>query len=297
MLSSHPRVTHISVFYPLVRPDIRPSVRPDIRPCGYPSVRPSRYPSVRISVRPSGYPSVHPSVFAFYPYPAFETVGLDFAGSISYKIKKKVQGKCYVALYTCATFRAVHLDLLPDMTAEELKGSIVEFIARTGRPDKIVRDSVRSLAISKWLQKLKRSQVVSDYLARREIHWQFNLALSPWWVGSFEPMVGLMKNAFRKAIGNANLAFKQLKKVLFEVEIPLNNRPLGYDIEIQPLTPNRIIHGANISLREEEPRKQDDHTNPKQWSGRLNICKDDDTDQIINNMVSYSDLLFFYFLI
>ena len=54
---------------------------------------------------------------------AFETVGLDFAGPISYKIKKKVQEKCYVA------FRAAHLDLIPDMTAEELKGSLTEFIA------------------------------------------------------------------------------------------------------------------------------------------------------------------------
>ena len=92
---------------------------------------------------------------------AFETVGLDFAGPISYKIKKGVQGKCYV-----------HLDLLPDMTAEELKGSLAEFVARRGRPAKIVSDNAKTfVAMEKWLRKLKRSQlVVNDYLARREIH-------------------------------------------------------------------------------------------------------------------------------
>ncbi len=74
-------------------------------------------------------------------------------------------------------------------------------------------------------------------------------------------MVGLMENAFRKAIGNANLTFKQLKEALLEVEITLNNRPLGYledDIELQPLTPNGMIHGANITLPEEEPEGQDE---------------------------------------
>ena len=82
--------------------------------------------------------------------------------------------------------------------------------------------------MAKLLQKLKHSQVVNDYLARREIHWQFNLARSPWWGGFFERMVGLMKNAFRKTIGKANLTFKQLKEVLLEVEIILNNKLLGY---------------------------------------------------------------------
>ena len=80
MLSSHPRFTLISVFYPLVRPSVRPSVRPPIRPSAHPSVRPSAHPSVRPSahpsvrpsvrppIRPSVRPSAHPSVSAFYPY-------------------------------------------------------------------------------------------------------------------------------------------------------------------------------------------------------------------------------------
>ncbi|CAB4009680.1 Hypothetical predicted protein [Paramuricea clavata] len=72
--------------------------------------------------------------------------------------------------------------------------------------------------------------------------------------------MGLMKNAFRKAIGNENITFKQLKEVLLEVEITLKNRPLGYldnDIELQPSTPNGMIHGANISLPEDDTDKQD----------------------------------------
>ena len=84
----------------------------------------------------------------------------------------------------------------------------------------IVSDNAKTfVAMAKLLRKLKHSQVVNDYLARREIHWKFNLARSPWWGGFFERMVGLMKNAFRKAIGKANFTFKPLKEVLLEVEI------------------------------------------------------------------------------
>ena len=48
---------------------------------------------------------------------AFQTVGVDFAGPLEYKVSKKIKAKSYVAFYTCATTRAVHLDLLADMTA------------------------------------------------------------------------------------------------------------------------------------------------------------------------------------
>jgi hypothetical protein len=90
-------------------------------------------------------------------------------------------------------------------------------------------------------------------------------------------MLGLVKNAFRKAIGNANLTFKQLKEVLLEVEITLNNRPLGYldnDIELQPLTPNGMIHGANISLHEEVPDEQDEVKAMVKRARYLKRCKD-----------------------
>ena len=49
----------------------------------------------------------------------FETIGVDFAGPIAFKIIKKEQGKCYILLFNCATSRAVHLELTKAQTAEE----------------------------------------------------------------------------------------------------------------------------------------------------------------------------------
>ena len=36
-----------------------------------------------------------------------------------------------------------------------------------------------------------------------------------------------MKATLRKAVGRANLSFQQLKEVLIDVEVTMNNRPLG----------------------------------------------------------------------
>ena len=210
----------------------------------------------------------------------FQTVGVDFAGPLEYKISKNKQGKAYVALYTWATSRAVHLHLLPDMTADEFKRSLGEFIARRGLPTRIVSDNGKTfVATAKWLNKLKRNHKVNDFLARRNILWVFNLARSPWWGGFFERMVGLMKVALRKAVGRASLTFDQLKEVLMDVEVQLNNRPLGYmedDIESLPLTPNTLIHRANISLPEEDldDMEEDEVKRMSKRAKYIQRCKD-----------------------
>ena len=117
---------------------------------------------------------------------AFQAVGVDFAGPLEYKISKTKQGKVYIALYTCATSRAVHLHLLPDMTVDEFKRSLGEFIARRGLPCRIVSDNGKTFVVTaKWFNKLKRNHNVNDFLARRNILWLFNLARSPSWGGFF----------------------------------------------------------------------------------------------------------------
>ena len=47
------------------------------------------------------------------------STGVDFAVPIAFKIAKKEQGKCCILLFTCATSRALHLELTKTQTAEE----------------------------------------------------------------------------------------------------------------------------------------------------------------------------------
>ena len=51
----------------------------------------------------------------------FAVTGVDFAGPMLYKINKKRFSKCYVSLFTCASTRAVHFRLCPDLTGKEFQ--------------------------------------------------------------------------------------------------------------------------------------------------------------------------------
>ena len=64
--------------------------------------------------------------------------GVDFAGPLSYKLTKKEESKCYILIFTCATSRAVHLELTKTQSAEEFKLKLNAFIARKSRPKVIV---------------------------------------------------------------------------------------------------------------------------------------------------------------
>ncbi|XP_065664550.1 uncharacterized protein LOC136086196 [Hydra vulgaris] len=161
-------------------------------------------------------------------YP-FETIGLDFAGPIEYKVNKECYKKSYIVLYTCATSRAIHLDLLKTMENEDFRRSIKEMIARRGTPALIISDNAKTfVSTARWLRRLQRDPLINNHLGEMNIKWKFNLARSPWWGGFFERMAGLVKRSLHKAAGRIRLTFERLKEVLIDIENTLNNRPLRY---------------------------------------------------------------------
>jgi len=95
------------------------------------------------------------------------------------------------------------------------------------------------------------------FLADCTIKWQFNLSRAPWWGEQFERLVGLFKSAFNKSIGNAMLRWAELEEVVLDVEVALNNQPLGYledDVELPVFIPHSVLHMNNIIKLEESRR-------------------------------------------
>ena len=92
-------------------------------------------------------------------------------------------------------------------------------------------------------------------MAHHNILWQFNLARALWWGGQFERLVGVVKQAFYKAIGRAFPMFDELEEVVLDLEVAVNNRPLSYvedDVELPVLTPVTMMHGQSNLLPEED---------------------------------------------
>ena len=102
-----------------------------------------------------------------------------------YKIKKSTTAKAYIAPFTFASTRAVHLRLCHDLTATESQRALKEFVARRGCPHTIVSDNGKTFVTTGiWLSTLKKDHGMANYLVTLKIEWKFNLARSPWW-GAF----------------------------------------------------------------------------------------------------------------
>ena len=207
----------------------------------------------------------------------FQVIGLDYAGPLRYRTSRGSEKKASILLITCSLTRAVNLDLVPDQTLNEFLICIKRFIAKRGRPDKIYSDNGSTFqAAAKWMKKVMKEESFHDYLAKNKIIWQFNLSRAPWWGGQFERMVGLMKQSLYKVIGSCMLTWSELEEVLLDVEITMNNRPLGYvenDVQMPLLTPNNMIHGIPIHTPEGDCDAIESN-DLRRVAKRLKRCKD-----------------------
>ena len=204
-------------------------------------------------------------------------MGVDYAGPIKFKATERREGKAYLILYACSLTRALYLDLARSLQTGEFLLSLKGLIARRGRPSAIYSDNGSTfIGAAAWIKQVHNDEKLNDFLARHQITWKFNLSRAPWWGGQFERMIGLVKTAVSKTIGNACLSFEELKEVFLDVEIALNGRPLSYvedDAQLAVLTPNSMLFSQPNILPEREVHYEE---NPqlKRRAKYLRKCKD-----------------------
>ena len=153
--------------------------------------------------------------------------------------------------------RGIYLDLLPNLETAESLQSLKQFIARRGRPERIYSDNGQTfVGVANWIRAVMKDKHLQTYVSINQIKWQFNLSRAPWWGGQFERLIGLVKSALNKTIGNGLLWWKELQEVLLDVEITLNNGPLSYvedDMQMHLLTPNAMLFLNGNLLPELQP--------------------------------------------
>ncbi|KAG1656930.1 hypothetical protein GQR58_023669 [Nymphon striatum] len=166
--------------------------------------------------------------------PPFCVTGVDHCGPFQLKGSRV---KHYICLFSCATTRAIHLELADSLYTEEFIICFRKFISRRGIPQKMYSDNATNF--------VKASK--DSFITSKRIQWNFIAPRAPWWGGFWERMVRVVKNTLRKTIGTAYLSKKKFVTLLSEVEFLINNRPLTYvdtDAEnILPLTPSHFLLG------------------------------------------------------
>ena len=140
--------------------------------------------------------------------------------------------------------------------AEVFIKSFKRVIARRGRLQKVYfGDGGSFMTAARWLRGIMMDERMHNYLSRNHITWQFHLSRAPWWGGQFQRLVGLVKQALYKSIRGANLTWSELKELILDAAIALNNHPLSYveeDVQLPVLTPQSMMFGQPNLLSKED---------------------------------------------
>lgn len=90
----------------------------------------------------------------------------------------------YIALFSCCMTRAIHLELVGDLSTGAFIRALRRFAGRRGTPGLIVSDNAKTFkAANKVLEKLYNHPEVAQELSSKKIEWKFNLERAPWGVG------------------------------------------------------------------------------------------------------------------
>ena len=173
----------------------------------------------------------------------FSVSGLDHGGPL-YCVDQ-IGKKFYVLLFTCASTRATHLELVDSLSSETTVLAIRRFIARRGMPRMFMSDNAKGFVAAR--------DTLLKLFGPEGPEWKFIAPRAPWWGGMWERMVGTMKSALKKWVGNRCLTQRELETCLHEIEACLNSRPLsfvGSDLEDgAALTPAHFLLGRAISAK------------------------------------------------
>ncbi|KAL5475814.1 hypothetical protein EMCRGX_G025680 [Ephydatia muelleri] len=107
----------------------------------------------------------------------FSSCGVDYAGPLYTRDTSKV----WICLFTCCATRAVHLELVPDMTAEAFLLCFRRFTARRGVPCRVISDNSKTFKSgSRLIFQVLDCPEVMEYFSDVRVQWVYNLEKAPW---------------------------------------------------------------------------------------------------------------------
>ncbi|XP_031337212.1 uncharacterized protein LOC116166396 [Photinus pyralis] len=164
---------------------------------------------------------------------AFEVTGVDLAGPLYLKTGEKV----WVCLFTCAVYRAVHLEICTALSVVSFMQALRRFIARRGRPKTIYSDNGTNFVGTENAFSRVNFEEIAESSGIERIQWRFNPPTAAWWGGFWERLVGVLKQLLRKVLGRSSLDYESLMTVMCDCEAVINSRPLICSDDAKDLVP------------------------------------------------------------
>ncbi|XP_043063573.1 uncharacterized protein LOC122319825 [Drosophila ficusphila] len=189
---------------------------------------------------------------------AFEVTGIDFCGPFFYKpeVRNKAPVKCYVCVFICFATKAIHLELIRDLSTVSFLHGLKRFICTRRKPRQIWSDNATNFVGARnELIELRRlflsdehQKATLDFCLAELIDWRFIPPRSPHFGGLWEAAVKTAKHHFYRAIGPSVLAFDELRTLLCHISAVVNSRPLvsisENPADLDVLTPAHFLNGG-----------------------------------------------------
>jgi transposase InsO family protein len=189
--------------------------------------------------------------------PPFTVTGVDYTGALYVRQSKENQSnkpvtKVYICLFTCAVTRAIHLEVVQDLSEDSFLQAFRRFVSRKSLPKVLISDNSTTFqAASNHLKRLFGSTSVTDTFSRRGVEWRFIPKRAPWYGGFWERLIGLTKTSLKKVLGRSSVTLETLQTIVTEIEAILNDRPITYvSSELndpEPLTPAHLLYGRKMT--------------------------------------------------
>ncbi|XP_058816702.1 uncharacterized protein LOC131679977 [Topomyia yanbarensis] len=187
----------------------------------------------------------------------FTYVGLDYFGPILVKVGRS-NVKRWIALFTCFTIRAIHMEVVHSLSTDSCVMAIRRFVSRRGAPAEIFSDNGTNFqGANKQLQKeiQERTETLSSVFTNTTTRWNFNPPGAPHMGGVWERMVRSVKVAIGTILEASRKPDDEtLETVIIEAEAMINTRPLTYiplqSADEEALTPNHFLLGSSNGVKQ-----------------------------------------------
>ncbi|XP_073979069.1 uncharacterized protein [Rhodnius prolixus] len=186
----------------------------------------------------------------------FATTGIDYAGPFNVKIASLRSAKVlqsYLAIFVCFSTKAIHLELVTDLTTQAFLAALNRFVARRGVPSHIWSDNGTNFVgakrrlkeVSALLNDAKSQEAILRESNKRSIEWHFIPPRAPHFGGLWEAAVKSTKRLLKVMLGTQEPTMECFLTIICQIEAILNSRPLtavsSSPDDLQVLTPGHFL--------------------------------------------------------